>query len=236
MKTKNFWGCLAALSMALHASAQVAWDTNGNTATGTDWFGADNSSTIPLQIRNDANQPIEWYTDALRRMLLQETASYAIGSYGSQVKDGCLLLSPDVDQFYTNGGPGPYSLLHLADADDNASESAYREWMKVGITFTGNLDEGYIGHKYNESDYTDMVVNWSDNTGKEIKDRMRFIFTTTKNSDPTGATSAEGLEGMRLYPLNDDEINVGIGDFFAASDEPSERLDVVTGKVRKREF
>ncbi|MBK6831298.1 MAG: hypothetical protein IPG92_11430 [Flavobacteriales bacterium] len=147
-----------------------------------------------------------------------------------------MLLSPDVDQVYTNGAPGPYSLLHLADADDNASESAYREWMKkVGITLTGNLDQA-ISATSTTGDYTDMVVNWSDNTGKEIKDRMRFIFTTEKNSDPTGATSAEGLEGMRLYPLNDDEINVGIGDFFAASDEPSERLDVVTGNVRIREL
>jgi len=63
MKTKKFLGCLAALAMTLHASAQVAWDTNGNTVAGADWFGADAGSTIPLRIRNDANQPIEWYTN-----------------------------------------------------------------------------------------------------------------------------------------------------------------------------
>ena len=39
---------------------------------------------------------------------------------------------------------------------------------------------------------------------------------------------------MRLWPKNPTEVNVGIGDFFAAGGgiEPSERLDVLTGKVR----
>jgi len=71
MKTNKFLGCLAALAMTLHASAQVAWDTDGNTVTGVaDWFGADASSTAPLRIETRVNQPIEWYTNALRRMLL----------------------------------------------------------------------------------------------------------------------------------------------------------------------
>lgn len=65
MKTMKFLGCLAALSMTLHMSAQVAWDTNGNNITTNEWFGADNLSTIPLQIRHDANQPIWLFTDAI---------------------------------------------------------------------------------------------------------------------------------------------------------------------------
>ncbi|MBK8615373.1 MAG: hypothetical protein IPN85_18375 [Flavobacteriales bacterium] len=41
---------------------------------------------------------------------------------------------------------------------------------------------------------------------------------------------------MRLWPKSPTEVNVGIGDFYAAGGgiEPSERLDVLTGKVRIR--
>lgn len=61
------------------------------------------------------------------------------------------MLSPDVDQFYTNGAPGPFSLLHLAAADNNAQDISYLDWMKTGITFTGNEDHSYIGQKIQES-------------------------------------------------------------------------------------
>lgn len=61
--------------------------------------------------------------------------------------------------------------MHLAAADDNAQDISYRDWMKTGITFTGNGDHSYIGQKIQEIDeeeqldYTDMVVHWSDNPG-----------------------------------------------------------------------
>lgn len=220
---------------ALCASAQLLeWQTAGNTSQDPDLDFLGNTDAVPMNIR----------TEDIRRFRLNFDETYTIGSYTSQAKFGSLLLSPKVDNFYTNGGPGPYSLLHLAAADDNASESSYRKWMDVGVTFTGNKDQGYIGHKYNETDYTDMVVNWSDNPGKWLSDRMRFIFTTELDAmAATGATSAEGLEGLRLFPLNNDEMNVGVGDFHAGSvnspstvSEPTERLDVLNGRVRIRQL
>ncbi|MCB9169106.1 MAG: hypothetical protein H6594_02010 [Flavobacteriales bacterium] len=162
------------------------WNTvGGNTInTTTQYLGCDGSSTQPLRLKTEVNYPIEWYTDALRRMRLQETATYTIGSFSSLVRDGSLLLSPDVDLFYTNGGPGPFSLLHLADGTgDNSQDLGFRPWMRNGITFTGNSDQGYIGQKYTyydpedeesgeRPDYTDMVVQWSDNPGTWLSDRM----------------------------------------------------------------
>ena len=69
MKTRKFLGCAAAFSTALSASAQVPdWSTGGNNITTGEWFGADGSSTIPLEIRHDADQPIRIYTDARWRM------------------------------------------------------------------------------------------------------------------------------------------------------------------------
>ncbi|MBK8532917.1 MAG: tail fiber domain-containing protein [Flavobacteriales bacterium] len=101
-----------------------------------------------------------------------------------------------------------------------------------------------MGQKAEELDYTDMVLHWSDNPGKTLKDRLRFIFTSGFDSTATtGASSAEGLEGMRLFPLNNDEVNVGLGDFYAGNTavpmpvvEPTERLDILNGRVRVRDL
>jgi hypothetical protein len=101
-------------------------------------------------------------TEDIRRFTLLPDATYTIGGFTTQVKNGSLLLSPDVDHFYTEGGPGPFSLLHLAAEDENAQQQSYRPWMKTGVTFTGNADHGYVGQKYDGLDRTDMVFHWSD--------------------------------------------------------------------------
>ncbi|MBK8226784.1 MAG: tail fiber domain-containing protein [Flavobacteriales bacterium] len=244
MKKNKFLGCLAALTITLHASAQLDWNTAGNNITGFEWFGADGTSTIPLQIRHDADQPIEWYTNAIRRMYLQQDLSYQIGSFPGQDKFGHLLLSPDVDVFFSNltYARGPFTLLHLAAATDNAQEVSYRPWMNTGITFTGNADHGYVGQKAGELDYTDMVIHWSDNPGETLKDRMRFIFTSGFNSAASGAESEEGLEFMRMWPNRYEDPHIGVGDFYAANladntiTEPTERLDMVNGRLRIRDL
>ena len=171
MKTKKILGCLAALAITLQASAQVAWDTNGNTVTGvSEWFGADASSTAPLRIETRVNQPIDWYTSAIQRMQLNETVSTLVspvfGFGGITWKTGFLGLSGRPG-FFT-ASPGPFSRLHLVDdvgADDPivyAQIFGYRPWMRNGITFTGNSDQGYIGHKYVGDDNTDFVIQWSE--------------------------------------------------------------------------
>ena len=65
---------------------------------------------------------------------------------------------------------------------------------------------------------------------------MRFLFTSGYNGSSTGAESEEGLEGMRLWPKDYREINVGVGDFFADGTDPTERLHVLNGRVRIEEL
>jgi hypothetical protein len=164
----------------------------------------------------------------------------ALGSFSNIPAEGFVGISP-TKEFWGNG-PGPFSRLHLAEPGSiNAQAIGYRPWQRNGISFTGNGDQGYIGQKYDneeqETDKTDMVVQWSDNPGNWKGDRMRFIFTSRYDpGSPTGMNSLEGLEGMRLYPDEHDFINVGIGDFFAGGDDPTERLDVRTGRVRIRQL
>ena len=223
-------------ALVLGAGAQSSqWLTTGNTGQDDDLDYLGNQDAVPMNIR----------TEDIRRFRLNFDESYSIGSFLGQQKYGALLLSPRVDQFHLNGAKGPYSLLHIADADNNAQQASYRDWMHVGLTFTGNRDHGYIGQKHGEEfDFTDMVVHWSDNPTKWLKDRMRFIFTSGYNDQvATGANSLEGLEAMRLYPVDDDNVNIGLGDFYAGNIadptnvlEPTERLDVLTGKVRIRQL
>ena len=130
------------------------------------------------------------------------------------MRDGSLLLSPDVDQFYFNGAPGPFSLLHLAAADDNAQVTSFRDWMNTGVTMTGNADQNYMGQKATGFDTTDMVIHWSDNPADAPwgTDRMRFMFTNAyqvSSPKPYGAKSLEGMEAMRIYIPTDTTANVG---------------------------
>ena len=147
--------------------------------------------------------------------------------------------------FWTTSALGPFSRLHLGDPTNNTQQWGYRPWQRNGIAFTGNNDHMYIGHKYTTDpvtggellDYTDAVIQWSDNPGTALGDRMRFLFTSTYTAAATGNGSLEGLEGMRLKPAdNGAEIMVGIGDWYAAGVDPDERLDVLTKTVRVRQL
>ncbi|MBP8823761.1 MAG: tail fiber domain-containing protein, partial [Flavobacteriales bacterium] len=64
-------------------------------------------------------------------------------------------------------------------------------------------------------------------------DRMKFVFCGGYNSSShSGQSSIQGLEAMRLWPRDGDNVNVGIGDFSVPNTDPTERLDVLTGRVR----
>ena len=168
-------------------------------------------------------------------------------------RDGFLVLSGTEDVFTNAGSRAPFTRLHLVDNAANptspvvyAQQHGFRPWQRNGITFTGNSDQSYIGHKYGTDDNTDFVVQWSDNPSGSPwgTDRMKFVFTT--QYDPTqtrGATSVYGLEAIRLWPRNHQEVFVGIGDFFAGNQltpatvvDPTERLDILRGRLRIRQL
>ncbi|MEO8068220.1 MAG: tail fiber domain-containing protein [Flavobacteriales bacterium] len=126
-----------------------------------------------------------------------------------------------------------------ATAGVYANDIGYRPWMRNGVTFTGNSDLGYLGQTYNGSGVSDMVFNWSDatTTGPWTADKLRFVFTSTPDASTNGMGSDVGLEAMRMWPADADNVNVGIGDWLVSgSGEPDERLDVLTGRVRIREL
>ncbi len=220
------------LTGALAMHAQVTVESN-TIFTTSEFVGCDVNSTVELQIRHDGNFPIDWYSDAIRRMTLLPDATYTIDTFTGQVKDGSLLLSPDVDEFYSTGAPGPFSLLHLTTGDDVFLDR-YRPWMGNGMTISGQGTESYIGDKVNSLGEPDLIFHLG---GRNSYNRIRFLFTETYDGfSTTGSRSVDGMEFMRLYPASNTEPFVGIGDWFAAGVEPSERLDIVDGRLRIREL
>ncbi|MEZ4789208.1 MAG: hypothetical protein R2811_04240 [Flavobacteriales bacterium] len=121
--------------------------------TSNDFLGWDNTfptNNFPLEVRHDLDQPIQFWTSRYFRALINQKVTYGtLGSFSSIPADGFTLITPS-DHFLGSNPKGPFSRLHLAEGEgDNAQPTGYRPWQRNGITFTGNGDQGYIGHKYN---------------------------------------------------------------------------------------
>ena len=239
---------------AIWGHAQVT--TPSNSPFSGDYVGCDGGTTFPLEVRHNGNYPIQWYTDSLQRMQLYPNVSPVINGYPALPRNGSLVLS-NLDAGFAPARV-PFSRLHLIDVGGNtnanfiAAEVGFRSWMRNGVTFTGNSDQSYIGAKYgvNESgaqlaDVTDMVLQWSNDVpGEYGPDRLRFLYTADRVVGSThGSNSEEGLEAMRFTPIDTATINAGLGDFHRGNildsvnvNEPTERLDILNGRLRIREL
>ncbi|HRH70264.1 MAG TPA: tail fiber domain-containing protein [Flavobacteriales bacterium] len=225
----------------------------GNAGGTGDFAGWSGATTIPLDIRHNGPQPIDFYTDSIQRMRLTPNVNTAMGplnQYTTVRRNGYLLLSGEPNAFTNPGCRAPFTRLHLIDSTGSTSPTVYaqqdgfRPWQRNGVTFTGNSDQCYAGAKYGANDNSDMVLQWSDNPEDAIygTDRLRFLFTNRANGTSAyGARSDEGLESFRVYVPNDTTANVGIGDFYRATVnnggvavDPDEQLDVLDRTVRIR--
>jgi uncharacterized protein (UPF0297 family) len=250
MRTKNFLQHLILGALLLSAGKVVGQSTTpGNVAgAGTDFLGWNNNgaNNFPLRVRHDGNWPIEWYTDARRRMQLYQTLNnVSLNGFNGLNHSGYLGLSGN-PAFFTFSLP--FSRLHLADTSQftgiNAQALGFRPWQRNGITFTGNGDHGYFGQEHNGQDTTDMVLAWSNDFGIDefSPDHLSIRFISNRTTAASGANSMKGLEAMRFFPVDRERVNVGIGDWFAGNisdpsiTEPAEILDVLDGRVRIRQL
>lgn len=99
----------------------------------------------------------------------------------------------------------------------------------------------YVGLKRQSEDRNDAVIGWADNIAGDTAsgpDRLRFIFTRRPVTPPNQIVEGyEGLEIARMLPdATGNEGFLGVGDWNTAGVEPTERLDVLDGKVRIREL
>ena len=207
---------------------------------------------------NSPNGHFQLHTETVQRARLNGNVTSNMGPptappFTNVNRDGFFALSGTADAFTNIGSRAPFTRLHLVDNAVNpndpvvyAQQHGFRPWQRNGITFTGNSDQSYIGHKYGANDNTDFVIQWSDNANGSPwgTDRMKFVFNTEYNAGFTrGAASVDGLEALRLWPRNHQEVNVGIGDFFAGNQltpatvvDPTERVDILNGRLRIRQL
>lgn len=92
--------------------------TPGNVASGsTDFLGwnTNAANSFPLMVRHDLNQPIEWYTDAVRRMQLTPYRTATINGFSVQ-QHAYLGISRQPNAFNFPTTEAPYSRIHLIDS------------------------------------------------------------------------------------------------------------------------
>jgi len=191
--------------------------------------------------------------NVLRARLNGSVTGGSVGPFNGINRAGFLMLSGVPDAFAGTGSQAPFTRMHLIDEETGfvnpivyAQTQGFRPWQRNGITFTGNSDQSYIGQKYAGNDNTDFVIQWSDNPNGSPwgVDRMKFVFTTQYNAGQSrGAASTNGLEAIRLWPRNNFDVNMGIGDFFAGNQltptvvvDPTERVDILNGRLRIRQL
>jgi Chaperone of endosialidase len=237
MKAYKFMQPLALSAAALlfqRGQAQVSV-ANNSPSTG-DFVGCDAGTTIPLEIRHDAgDQQIELYStgDANPEVFLSPTLTGVdYGGYYPFTFDvtGNLGVGTGFSMTYP-----PLTKLHIGQNSTNPT-GGFRDWMQSGLLNTQSTDGMYVGLKdEGGSGQNDAIINWSDNR-LSVPDALRFIFTAGLNGLSSMGTS-EGLELARILP--DPAGNwgyFGIGDFASGAVEPTERLDVLDGRVRIRKL
>jgi len=249
----SFRPVLLASSLFLLQGVRSQVSTGNNSPSLGDYVGCDGATLFPLQVRHNANQSIQWWTDSIQRMQLWNRTNPTINTFTLIPQKGFLGIS-DVPAFFNTAPPGPavsvgpFSRIHLVDTLNSVATNpttylqqlGYRPWQRNGVTMTGNRDQCYMGAKYSGADSSDIVLQWSDNPDDQTfgTDRLRFLFTTRYAAASYGARSAEGMEAFRVLPANDTSALVGIGDFYRAGiinatpADPTERLHVNDGTVR----
>ncbi|MDQ3101267.1 MAG: hypothetical protein M3R08_07760, partial [Bacteroidota bacterium] len=224
------FGCVA----APNSNGQVTTDMNQGAST--DFVGWDLNQNFPLTIRHDAgNQPIQFHSTGFTttpNMFLSPTITgFSFNGYNTLDLSGHLGIG--IGHILPTNPPKTY--LHLNGSPGLLTEG-YRNWMRVGLFNTTSNDGMYVGLKRESSNNVDAIFNWGDDYGQYNYDALRFIFTASRGSGSV-AQSEAGLEIARLIPSLDGNVGYfGIGDFNTASTEPTERLDVLNGRLRIREL
>lgn len=203
---------------------------NTNNIFGTLWnspiytqtFGV-NRTKLNGSFTTSANQyDIDGYTTFGNTNTTVNTSGYMLLG-----PNGTFQTEPTLN-IYNN--KGAYSLLHL-NGTAPIQQNGYRPWMKTGITFTDNQDMSYFGLRQIGTglDWTETVMNWSDNQGG-LEDDMCFRFTGAPTSSTTinmaDMRSTVDLDGLHIarYTANG---RYALGNTFGYTSAPGHPIGYV---------
>ncbi|MBK6411122.1 MAG: tail fiber domain-containing protein [Flavobacteriales bacterium] len=204
---------------------------NNTVTLANQYIGCDVLSNQALRFTTQLNFPHEWRTNNILRMQLNESLP------GQPVNN---FPNVDLSGHLGIGAPVPPQALSFLHINNNGSFFAgFRPWMRTGVSMSENTDWMYVGAKHQGEDLVDAVINWGDNKEADPTygpDALRFIFTRTM-SNINIASQMDGLELARIIPdPSGNQGYFGIGDYFTAATNPSERLDVLNGRVAIRQL
>jgi hypothetical protein len=239
---------LLTASIAINAYAQGGIPGIGNTSTGANFLGFSSGAPQPLNIRNDFNNQIRFFTatpTSERVRIFQNALSPSCPTGGG--------MAINVRPFNPVGVPGSY--LHIGSniatgggiTLGSVGVVGWRNWMQLGTFMYDATDNMYVGLKNEaapgQGDRYDAVINWGDNISSlnifptPGPDYMRFIFTGTYNqvggnqTPQTTAPNRDGLEIMRMAPVG----YVGIGNYYNnpmfTFKDPARRLEILSDKT-----
>jgi hypothetical protein len=214
-------------------NANSAWYRGGNNPIGTSPLATNNIFGTRW------NSPIYTITGNVTRMKLNGTINYPVGGVLGN-RSGFLLLTnnPNATSYpggistplLNNAGYGAFSLLHLVgDASINIQDNGHRSWMRNGMLFSNNFDNGFIGVRPmpnpfgGTDDVSDFVINWSDNfssvAGLRTPDNLVFCFTAGSGvtSNDLNGDSQNGRETMR----HTSDGFIGVGPRFNNANQPT---------------
>jgi hypothetical protein len=217
----------AALISAYVGQAQVTVATNN--ASSGDYVGCDNTSPFPLEIRQNDNEPIEFFTDNAFRMRLNEgLPSQIINGFSSLDLSGNLGVGNFTGPVYSRAA----SRFH--SESNSSTDDGFRPM----------IGQGFLATRGETLCYTGLLgaVNsgtiWSQVTGSAgTPGSFRFIYTGGNGGTTEQAETTAGLELARFEPSSSlNEGFFGIGDWATAGLTPDERLDIVDRTIRLRNF
>lgn len=230
MRTTNMMRHLAWSVLGLVAQQAFPQATQPNNNGGpTSYLGWNLAASQILEVRNNANRRIEWFTDSQPRMRLSETLSgQTVNGYGGLDLSGYLYVGDAIGAAYPN---------HAAQVHVENLSSLSRGYRPViGDGFLATQGEAlWYGGLLGGSGASGII--WAKYTSAiGTPGEFKFIYTGD-NTLATVASSTNGLELGRFQP--DASLNegyFGVGDFTSAGVVPNHRLHVLSGAVRIEEL
>ncbi len=213
-------------------------NTQGTGQTGNDGLHIGYPTTIPTfltaQINQKENDNLVMLTNQGERIRVSHIGNVSTANMNPGG------LANDLTRVSISHNPltpvtRPLSLLHLGYNTQGATNDGWRNWMDVGMYTSQGSDNVFIGLKKETApfgDRFDAVLNWGDNQinsglpPNNGPDNFRFIFTSTNGLTGGGtfpATSADGLEALRMTPTSNTGVFTGIGG------EPTSGLNLYSG-------
>jgi hypothetical protein len=202
-------------------ASMIGFTHNLTGASATDGFLVGINSDGVAELRQQENLPIRIFTnDGVlheQRMIISHDATSNVPRVGI----GTSVLT------------NPRTFLQIG-FDCNIAGNGYRDWMDVGELIVNDKEDnmyfGFTGRLFGLSDH---VINWGSRDSITEQNRLRFVNTSGVDiTIPSG--SPVGLEVARMVVSNGEIGRMGIGNFFALGEDPTETLDV-DGNARIRQ-